>query len=219
MATADQDEQLAQEKRLWKEQRKALLPLYLAESALALLVTVGVLYGGYYMCDSIPTPKSAALEDKLIYLIRWCVFPSSLCLLWAIVAVSNKRGSSTAINPLAGKEHLLQVEKNILANTLEQCVLFLMICLVLTTYLEGSELRILPVYSFLWVIGRILFAVGYKIHPKYRSVGMLSTFLALSLFFVYIVYLMYTRGFMYGVETETRRGDIEELASPPKAEL
>lgn len=207
-----------EDKRTWQEQRKALLPGLAAQAMLALLVIAGVLYGGYYLCDSIPTPKSPALEGKMTYLIRCCVYPCVLVLCWSILVVSNKRGSTPAVNPLAGKEHLLQLEKNILMNTVEQSLLFLMICLVLATYLEGSELRILPLYSILWVTGRISFTIGYRVNPKYRTFGMATTFIPGLFFLGVIPYLIYTRGFMYGVETEMI-GDAGLSAGASKEEL
>ena len=73
--------------------------------------------------------------------------------------VARKRGSIPALNPLSGNEHFLLKEKNILANTVEQALVFLMLSLVLTTYLDPSEMKIIPLYSLQWVVGRILFQI------------------------------------------------------------
>lgn len=192
------------ERRRYKEMKKKLLPAFLAQIMLSLALAGGVLYGGYYLCDSIPYPKSSDLADKLVYFVRCCVFPCAVMLLVAIMSVVGRRAEGTAPNPLGNREHLIQLEKNILSNTVEQSFLFLMICLTLTTYLEDSEMQILPVYSILWVVSRVLFIVGYKIDPKYRSLGMVTIFIC-SFFFIGLTgYLMYTRGFMYGVGSVIR---------------
>lgn len=206
----------AEEKRLWQEERKALLPVFLFQFALSSLLTFGALYGLYYHCDCIPVPKSDEFKDKLTYYIRCCVFPCCVLLLLAILGVANKRGRSRAANPLAGREHLLMVEKNFLTNTLEQTVLFLMIALTLTTYLGASEMKALPVYTIVWLIGRILFRIGYGIHPKYRSCGISSNFNVSFVFLSLLAYMMYTRGFMYGIPSEVFSGTG---APTPRSEL
>ena len=112
-----------------------------------------------------------------------------------------KRRYTDAENPLAGKEHLLQTEKNVLTNTVEQLHIFLLLVVTLTTYLEPSEMRIIPLYSLAFITGRVLFMIGYSISPRYRSVGMGTNFI-LSFFFIgYAIYLMYLHGFMYGTLT------------------
>ena len=166
---------------------------------LGLFMSIAILYAGYN-CDCIPIPSSSNFGDKLTYYIRTCVFPCSVVLYSTIIAVSMKRGSTGVVNPLAGKEHKLMMQKNILTNTLEQTLIFLMVTLVLTTYLESAEMRIIPVFSALWVVGRFLFWLGY---PKYRTLGMSFTLIPMPGFLGYIGYLMYTRGLMYGIPSST----------------
>ena len=73
-------------------------------------------------------------------------------------------------------EHLLQTEKNILMNTVEQLLCFLLLMLALTTYLEPEEMRIIPLHSLAFIVGRVCFAIGYSISPMYRSIGMSVNF-------------------------------------------
>ena len=184
-----------------KQERRKQFPLAILETVISIAVTTTILYGGYYYCDSIPIPRSNDFSEKFLYAARYCTFPQAVFLLVAIFRVGAKRGSTSAINPLAGKEHLLQAEKNVLANTVEQLLVFLLLVVALTTYLEPSEMRIIPLYSLAFIVGRVLFMIGYSIHPKYRSAGMGINF-NLSFFFIgYIIYLMYLRGFMYGILT------------------
>ena len=188
-----------------KEERRKPLPLalYFLEYFVALTLTVTILYGGYYYCHSIPIPRSNEFGEKLLYAVRYCTFPQAVFLLVAIMRVGAKRGSTPAINPLAGKEHYLQTEKNVLMNTVEQLLCFLLLVLTLTTYLEPSEMRIIPLYSLAFIVGRIIFMIGYSFGPKYRSAGMGINFI-LSFFFIgYIIYLIYLRGFMYGILTDS----------------
>ena len=201
-----------EEKREWKQQRIAYLPIFLPQLALSVVTTASVLYGGFYMCDCIPVPLSNSLEDKLIFFIRCCVFPCAVLLSLSIMGVANKRGSTLAANPFAGKDHLLTLQKNFLMNTIEQTLVFLMIALTLTTYLDASEMKILPVYTLLWFAGRIFFRIGYGINYKYRSFGMLINFESSFVLMVVIFYLMYYRGFLpCGGGTLTGGGGAEDV--------
>ena len=179
-----------------KKPREDILPVFVA---LAVIVTI--LYGGYYYCDCIPVPRSNDFSEKLLYAARYCTFPQALFLLFAIMRVGAKRGSTGAENPLAGKEHLLQTEKNVLANTVEQLLVFLFLVVTLTTYLEPSEMRIIPLYSLAFIVGRVLFMIGYSISPKHRSYGIAINFFTTFFFIGYIFYLIYLRGFVYGTDS------------------
>ena len=143
-------------------------------------------------------PRSNEFTEKLLYTMRYCTFPQAVFLLFAILRVGSKRGSTPAMNPLSGKEHFVQTEKNILSNTMEQLLCFLLLTLALTTYLEPMEMRIIPLLSLAFIVGRVLFSIGYTISPNYRSIGMSVNFFS-SLFATgYVIYLMYTCGFMIG---------------------
>ena len=182
-----------------RQERSKLIPLYLLQLSFSVVITLTILYGGYYYCDFIPVPRSSEFTEKLLYTMRYCTFPQAVFLLFAISRVGSKRGSTPAMNPLSGKEHFVQTEKNILSNTMEQLLCFLLLTLALTTYLEPMEMRIIPLSSLAFIVGRVLFSIGYTIHPKYRSVGMSINF-ALNFFFVgYLFYLIYLRGFVYGI--------------------
>ena len=129
-----------EEKCQWIKERKSLLPIFLLQFVSAILFSVAVLYGGFYWCDCIPVPKLSDFGDKMTYYIRCCVFPCGVTLFYTIMAVANKRGASRAANPLAGKDDAIAMEKNILANTVEQVLVFLLITLTLTTYLDPAEM-------------------------------------------------------------------------------
>lgn len=166
-----------------------------------MVIVVTILYAGYYYFHSIPVPKSNEFSEKLLYTLRYCTFPQAMFLMFAIFRVGRKRGSTPALNPLSGNEHLLQTEKNVLMNTVEQLLCFLLFMLVLTTYLEPLEMRIIPLLSVTFIVGRILFMVGYSFSPKHRLLGMSMNFFSNFFSIGYIIYLMYIRGFMYGTFT------------------
>jgi len=186
------------------EKEKPLsLSLLLFQTLLALATVATIFYGGYYYCPSLPVPASNDLISKLIYTIR-CAFPPLVVLDVAIALVGNGRRTSKAANPLAGVDHLIQLQKNVLANTLEQFIVFMFCSLVLITFLKTpEEMRLVPLYSTAFVIGRILFRLGYGISWKYRGCGMQINFMSTGFITGLIFYFMFSRGFMLGLDVTT----------------
>ena len=184
------------EKEEWKATRKQLLPVFMVQLLTAIALLVTIFYGGYYHCNSISLPSSNEFSDKLQFSLRWCAFPFAVILMFTIMGVSNKRGSTPAANPLSGNDHLLQVEKNILTNTLEQIVLAFFIILALTVYLEDSEMKLVPIYVLSFIAGRALFISGYKIGPQFRSCGILLNLGSTVLMLGVIGYTIYSRGLL-----------------------
>ncbi|KAL5460486.1 hypothetical protein EMCRGX_G033937 [Ephydatia muelleri] len=128
--------------------------------AIAVALVSAIYYSGYYHVSIVPLPTSIDLVAKLSYTIR-CAFPMVLVLFFFIMNVGNKRFVTAAIDPLGGNEHIVQLEKNVLTNTLEQFVLSFTLMLVAATYLDTVEkMKIIALYSFAFVIGRVLFRIG-----------------------------------------------------------
>ena len=188
----------------WKLLRKIVLPIFVQAVAAAATIAV-IFYGGYYHCPSLPVPSENDFTSKLVYTFR-CVFAPGVVLCVAIAMVGLKRGSSAAINPLAGKDDLIQLDKNFLSNTLEQFVVFLALTFALVTFLNGEEMKLVPLYATAFIVGRILFRVGYGISPWYRSWGMYTNFSASGIVIGLIIYFLFTRGFMFGIGTAPAGG-------------
>ena len=187
------------------ETKKPRTPAWLITITLvlALATVVTIFYGGYYFCPSLPVPASMDFTSKLIYTVR-CIFPPLMVLQVAIMLVGKGRGASKAANPLAGQDHLIQLQKNFLSNTLEQFVVFMVSTLVLITFLNTpEEMRLVPLYTTAFIMGRILFRIGYGISWKYRGVGMHINFQSAWFITGLIIYFMFTRGFMFGLDTTT----------------
>ena len=177
---------------------KEHLRIVLLHSFFGLATTIFILYGGYYHCPSLPVPASDDFSSKLVYTFR-CAFAPLVVLVVAVVMVGNMRRTTAAGNPLAGKDHLLQLQKNFLTNTLEQFVVFLVSTLVLITYLQGEEMRLVPLYAMTFFVGRVLFRIGYGIAYYYRTWGIMVNFFSSWFMIVQITYFIFTRGFMVGM--------------------
>ena len=177
------------------------MPAFLIQFFSAHVIMACILGGGYYLLPSLlPLPESSDFSAKLVYTLRCCGFPQALLLLFAVWRVASKRGSTPAGNPLSGQDqNYLQAEKNALTNTVEQVLLFSFLLLVLLTYLEPSEMKIVPLLSISFFIARLLFIVGYSVGPLYRVMGIIMNFNLIMVLIGCISYLMYRRGFMYNL--------------------
>ena len=210
---ASQAEKKAIEENYEKEKKKAL-PVFLFQFVFAIVFNVCVLGGGYYFvpCYLLPVPASAEFTVKLQYTLRCFGFPMALLLWFAIVRVARKRGNTPAGNPLSGQDkNYLLAEKNALTNTVEQILCNLLLVLVLITYLEPSDMRIVPLLSFSFTVGRLLFIFGYSVGPLYRVAGIIINFFSTMPLIVCIIYLMYRRGVMYSIPftAPTGAGDAQ----------
>ena len=181
---------------------KAISRLRHLQTFFSLVTTVSIFYVGYYQFPCLPVPASDDFSSKLVYTFR-CAFAPLVVLVAAVMMVGNMRRTTAAGNPLAGKEHLLQLQKNFLTNTLEQFVVFLVSTLVLITYLQGEEMRLVPLYAITFLVGRILFRIGYGVAFYYRGWGMRTNFMSQGFIIGLTVYLMITRGFMFGIAAVT----------------
>ncbi len=90
--------------------------------------------------------------------------------------VGNDRFLSEAIDPTLQKEdRAMQINGRVVENTLQQFVIFLVGTLALSVNLTAEQMRAIPAVVIVFIVARILFWVGYRIHPLYRAFGMAAT--------------------------------------------
>ncbi len=120
-------------------------------------------------------PAPAAGIDPIAYAARWLPL-AALPLATMIVAIGNARAMGTAIDPTAGNEdQAMRINIRVADNTLQQFALFAAASLGLAASLEAPEVRIVGVAAIVFVIARIAFWIGYRIHPLYRAAGFSAT--------------------------------------------
>ena len=144
-----------------------------SSTAAVIFSTVFVLVTYFLIPLSLPLLDTQ--EQRLIFTLRCQIFPA-LMLFAGIAAVGNGRFTSAAINPLANAESaLMRVHLRYLSNTLEQFVLFLIASLVISTFLDTYTMKLIPILTILFVLGRIAFWFGYLQNPLKRGFGMAVT--------------------------------------------
>ncbi len=141
-----------------------------------------------YFFIPLSLPPLDTQEQRLIFTLRCQLFPV-LMLLAGITAVSFNRFTSNAINPLAGGESdVMRVHLRYVSNTLEQLILFSIASLVLCTFLDSHSIKLIPILTTLFVLGRIAFWLGYLQHPLNRGFGMVVTLYPIVVMFFYDAY-------------------------------
>ena len=135
-----------------------------------------------------PEPKVVDSNgDRLAYAFRWSVV-AVLPLFIMLANVGNARFLSEAIDPTLGKESPeMIVDGRVTDNTLQQFVCFLVGICALSVSLPIERISYIPAVAITFVICRIVFWVGYRIHPLYRAPGFSST--AYMNLFMYIAVL------------------------------
>ena len=78
-----------------------------------------------------------------------------------------ERSRVGAANPLTGNEGAMLLSKKRLINTLEQTLIFVVSAMFLTTLLAREEMTFIFLSMTVFVIGRIVFWIGYGIDPIY----------------------------------------------------
>ena len=115
--------------------------------------------------------------------------------LWIVLmAIGNARALSAAIDPTLGAEtRAIDINRRVAANTLEQGFVFAIATLALSVTVPLANLQVVWACAIVFVIARLAFWIGYRIHPLHRAAGMAATaYLNLGII-AYVLYRAVTR--------------------------
>ena len=118
-------------------------------------------YFGYKYLP-LPVPEVNGVADQLVYAMRWQM-PAVGLVLYYILDVASARSNTGVVDPVAEQKEpeSLAVRRSVLQNTVEQLLLHSPSMLVLATYLRPDQLKLIPLLSGLFVVGRIWYRAGY----------------------------------------------------------
>lgn len=84
----------------------------------------------------------------------------------------------------------MEINGRVVDNTLQQNFVFLVGTLALSTDLTSETIKLIPALVVVFVLARVAFWAGYRIHPLYRAPGMVATaYMNLSILLA-VLYLM-----------------------------
>jgi uncharacterized membrane protein YecN with MAPEG domain len=179
--------------------------LVLLQSVLAILILGGM----WWLWDTILVPRLGinrvhlhSMADRMTWTLRHQLL-GLIAIAISILHVSLTRASTLAINPLAGQEHLVEKANRILTNTIEQYILSAGNQLILATHLPEAHLKIIPLISITFLIGRVLFLAGYLNSPNHRGLGFVITFLPTIGALGYNIWFTATLGYVHHLGAAT----------------
>jgi hypothetical protein len=147
------------------------------------IVAAGALSGiaatalAIWLLTSLPPPPAGVetLADRLACAARWLAF-AALPLFAMVAAVGNARFAGGAIDPTLGTEdRKLLVDGRVADNTTQQTLLLACGLLGLAASLPPEWMGLVRAAAIWFVLARIAFWIGYRIHPLYRAFGFAST--------------------------------------------
>jgi hypothetical protein len=142
-------------------------------SAGGVATMIAAVVGIYQIWPHNPSLTDAA--SRLGYTVQANAF-AVIPLLLGILVVANARFLSEAIDPTLQKEDLaMQVNGRVINNTVQQFILFFVATTALCVNASSTQMRLIPAATIVFIIARMAFWIGYRIHPLYRAFGMGAT--------------------------------------------
>ena len=124
----------------------------------------------------LPVPVGMeSVGDRLAYALRWEAL-AALPLFLMIVAIGNARALGPAIDPTLGAEdRRMIINGRVADNTTQQFLLFLAGSLGVAASVPPGWLQVTGAAAIVFVVARLVFWIGYRIHPLYRAPGFAAT--------------------------------------------
>ena len=144
-----------------------------AGAASGVLVMAAAMWG---LSRALPVPAGLeTVADRLGYALR-CDAVAVLPFLLMILAIGNARALGPAIDPTLGAEdRRMQINGRVADNTLQQLVIFVVATLALAASLPPAQMQWLAAAAIVFTAARLVFWIGYRIHPLYRAPGFAAT--------------------------------------------
>ena len=125
---------------------------------------------------ALPVPAGLdTVADRLAYALRWDAV-ASVPFFAMIVVIGNARALGPAIDPTLGREDpAMLINGRVADNTLQQLVIFVVATLALAAGLPSAQMSVIAAAAIVFTVARLVFWIGYRIHPLYRAPGFAAT--------------------------------------------
>lgn len=140
----------------------------------ATMLCAAAFVAAWLLWPSVRGPEAAG--DRLGVALQMLLWPS-LLLLGNVMVLFRVFNNENALNPLIGGEtERFRLNNRVLANSVEQAVIFYPALLALSVAVPGEQWRLVPLCVTFWTIGRALYWAGYHVAPPVRAPGFELTF-------------------------------------------
>ena len=135
-----------------------------------------MLLGVWWLTEVLPPPSIPdALDTRIAYALRANVV-ALVPLFLMLITIGNSRFFSDAIDPTRRAEsERVQIDGRAAGNTLEQTFGFTVASLAVSTLVAFEHLQVVWAAAIVFVVARIVFWIGYRMHPLYRAPGFAAT--------------------------------------------
>ena len=117
------------------------------------------------------------------------IFAALICL-WTAILVARARRRNNLPPPIMSGAAEVERALRVQGNTVEQVVIFLPLLWVAALYFHMIG-WLVPAIGLVWCIGRIIFAIGYMVHPEKRHIGFsIAVFASIALAILGIIGLV-----------------------------
>jgi hypothetical protein len=149
---------------------------------------VGMALSVWVLVQVLPAPGIDSLAERLAFALRINVV-ALVPFFVMLIAIGNSRFLSDAIDPtLRAETSRQQVDGRVADNTLQQNFVFAVASLALSTVVDATHLQVIWACAIVFMVARLLFWFGYRLHPLLRAPGMSATaYLNLGM----ILYVLY----------------------------
>jgi len=142
--------------------------------------------------------QEVLLLERIKLGIECLVFPAIFFLV-VILRIGSQRFGNPSENPtkVVANSEGMEIDLRVLSNTHEQIMIFTINILALAVLLPYQYLSLLPIYSGIFVTGRIIFWLAYHQNILWRAPGFAMSTLPAVLGLIYCCIVLVLRIFSY----------------------
>ncbi len=136
------------------------------------------------------TPESWGIADRLALVIKDAVFAILPGIIGICIVAAQRLDPSQFVGRVAKPNSPVDINTRFILNTFEQFTAWFIANAGLAMYCPIEEARTLPILTALFVLGRILFWIGYHKNPYLRAFGFGLTFYPTVAAFAWLMLIM-----------------------------
>jgi hypothetical protein len=136
------------------------------------------------------TPEAWGIADRLALVIKDAVFAIIPGVLGICIVAAQRLDPSMFVGSTPKPNSPVEINTKFILNTFEQFTAYFIANAGLAMYCPIEEARTLPILTGLFVLGRILFWVGYHKNPYRRAFGFGVTFYPTVIAYVWLILIM-----------------------------
>jgi hypothetical protein len=120
----------------------------------------------------LPVPDGDDAAARLAFVAHWLLLPGLSLFLGIAIVAKRRFFVADAIDGGPSKSRLIEIALRYNTNTVEQTVLAAIAWFGLCLALSHDMLKLIPAMAISFLLGRVLFFVGYLIAPVGRALGL-----------------------------------------------